>query len=113
MKTIPTIILLIILCYGNSSTQRYIEVDSSNKEKATGHSQSLYNPMPQWEKNWSKESVIAINEIIGELGYPDEYSPTRMYWFIPGEINRTITYTENFLFEINFETNSFNKDSDY
>lgn len=111
MKTIPTIILLLILCYGNSNAQSFIETTSSNKEKTANQVQPHNSPMPPWQKDWSKESVIAITEIIEEYGYPDENSPNRMYWIISGEIKRTITYTENILFDLPCDTNSYNIDS--
>ncbi|GGE01444.1 hypothetical protein [Planktosalinus lacus] len=112
MKNVqPTIICILMLCYVTMSAQSYIEPTDTNKEKTTSHLLPLNNPMPDWEKHWTRESVKAINEIIDQYGYPDENSATRMYWIIPGKIKRTITYTENFLFDLPFETNTCNKDS--
>ncbi len=110
-NAIPTIICIFMLCYGHSNAQNYNGITTTNEEKNTSLVTPTYNPMPDWEKHWTKGSVIAINEIIEEYGYPDENSSTRMHWIIPGKIYRTITYTENFLFYLPFETNSCNKDS--
>lgn len=107
--TTLTIICLFILCYGNFNAQNYIEIAATNKEKPTYELQPQNNPIPYWQENWTQESVIAINKIIEEYGYPDENSPNRMHWIIPGEIPRTITYTENFLFNLPFETDFCNK----
>lgn len=110
-NAIPTIICFLLLSCGNSSAQSYIETTETNKERSMSHLLPANNPMPEWEKYWTKESVLAIYEIIEEYGYPDENSPNRMYWNLPGKIKRTITYTENFLFDLPFETNSCNEDS--
>lgn len=110
-NAIPTIICIFMLCYGNFNAQNYSGITTTNEEKTTSNLTSSNNPMPDWEKYWTKESVIAINEIIEEHGYPDENSPNRMHWTIPGEVNKTITYTENFLFDLPFEPYSCDNDS--
>jgi hypothetical protein len=92
------IICLFMMCYVNFNAQNYIDIASSNKEKPTTQLQPQDIPMLDWEKHWTKESVIAIKKLIEKYGYPDEAGPNRMYWILPGEIMRTITYTEYFLF---------------
>jgi len=109
--TTLSIICFLILCYGNFNAQNYIEITVLNKEKITNKLQPQNNPMPDLKKNWTKESVTAINKIIEKYGYPDERSPNRLQWSIPGEIKRTITYTENFLFYLPTESDSCNIDS--
>lgn len=94
--TSQLIICIIIVCYGNYNAQNYVEINASHYEIAANEIKPHNNPMPNWQNDWTKESVIAIYKIIKLYGYPDEMSPNRMHWRLPGEINRTITYTENF-----------------
>lgn len=105
------IICLFLLYYFNFNAQSYTATTPSNNVKYTNILVPVKKPMADWQKHWTKESVLAINELIEEYGYPDEYSPNRMHWIIPGNIKRTITYTENFLFYLPFETTSCTNDS--
>lgn len=104
-----TIVCLLLMCYGNFDAQNYTVSTISNNVKITNQLHFQNSPMPEWEKHWSEESIIAINKIIEEYGYPDENSPNRMHWIIPGDTKRTITYTENFLFYVPFESISCNE----
>lgn len=95
-----TIILLFILCCENIHAQHYIEINPFLREKTTNKILPQINPMQDWQKNWTKESVLAINEIIKEYGYPDENCPRRMHWIIPGETKTTITVTEKYSYSL-------------
>lgn len=110
-NTLPTIICLFMLSYGTYNAQNYVEATLSLVEKPTNELMSKENPNTDWEKHWTKESINAINEIIEVYGFPDEVSPNRMHWIIPGDRKKTITYTENFWFYLPFEINARDKDS--
>lgn len=110
-NAIPAIICIFMLCYGNCNAQSYVEATLSHVENPTNEVPPKKYTISDWKKHWSKESIIAINKIIKDYGYPDEISPNRMHWIIPGEIKKTITYTENFWFYLPFEINVSDKDS--
>lgn len=100
-----------MLCYGKFNAQNYIDIASSTKEKTTIQLQPQDIPMLNWEKHWPEESVIAIKKLIEKYGCPDEDGPNRMYWILPGEKMRTITYTKYFLFNLPIETDFYTKDN--
>jgi hypothetical protein len=55
-------------------------------------------PKPYCQGNWSNESLAQIKKLIKEYGTPDEITPTSLLWEIPGDIPKTILFTEYFLY---------------
>lgn len=111
-NSILSIIVLLVLGIGKIIAQKFKVSPFTDSQTEIIANNRISHPIPNWQENWTKESVIAINKIIEEYGYPDESSPNRMYWIIPGKIQKTITYSENILFYLPFETNSCNQISE-
>jgi hypothetical protein len=104
MKYFILLITIILLnSCGEVVAQKFTVKAFTGSETEVFSNNKTNLPVPYWQENWTTESVLAINKIINEFGYPSESGPNRMHWIIPGEIQRTITYTENFLFLIPFE----------
>jgi hypothetical protein len=101
-------IVVLLFSFGKIVAQQFTVSAFTGSELEVFSNNKTNLPMPYWQENWTNESVLAINKIINEFGYPNESTPNRMHWIIPGEIQRTITYTENFLFLPPFKPNYCN-----
>jgi hypothetical protein len=94
---IPILLLLVILFSNGIEKSRaqnfkiYPYIGSENELKVDF-------PKPYCQGNWSNESLAQIEQLIKEYGIPDEITQTSLLWSIPGEIPKTILFTEYFLY---------------
>ncbi len=109
---ILSVILIFFLGFGKITAQKFTISPFIGSQTEVLANNKISHPINNWQEEWTKESVIAINKIIKKHGYPDESSPNRMHWIIPGEIQKTITYTENLLFCLPFDAEYCLKVSD-
>ncbi len=95
---ICSLLVILAIGIGNSMAQYLTEIPIIYTKTELISCTETSFPLLNWQGNWSIQSIAQIETLIRKHGIPDKITQSKMLWKLPGDVPKTITFTEYFLY---------------